>query len=538
MAELLDQIKLLKTGCSADCSGILAEMIKVDSHHLRVSLLHLLNGVLRSGLTPSQWKQTVLVVIFKDGDAQLPKNYRPISIIPIIYKLFSRLLLARVRPILDAAQSRDQAGFRSGFSVEDHLFTTTLLFEKSQEWQASFWCATLDFKKAFDTVHHSKLWDSLRQQGLPECYVALLARLYASQTAQVNIGGILSREFGICRGVRQGDPISPTLFNAALEAIMVVCKAKWQCLGYGLDVADKLGEYLTNLRFADDVILFASSLAELHRMLADVIQEARSFGLELHPDKTKILSNVRRRRGMESWQYTKVLGMNIDILPLEGSTKYLGRLLGFSAYHENEISHRINMGWKKFRVYKHILCLKSISLQKRLKLFDQTITPTVLYGSSTWTMKEDTKQKLKKTQRHMLRTILQHGRRRLVAETSSNSTSSSTASSSEDALESWVDWIKRVTAEVEHECARCGIDDWVDQQRKMKLRWAGHLARRLDERWAKVLLNWSPDSQLSRRRMQGHPKKRWADDVEVIPDWKEKAQDRAQWRLLTERMAT
>ena len=104
---------------------------------------------------PDYWKSSSIRVLFKKGDQRLPENYRPICIIPVLYKLFSRVLAGRIKDKLLEAQSEDQAGFRPGYSCEDHLFAITLLAEKYNEYNKPLWVATLDFKKAFDSVRAS-----------------------------------------------------------------------------------------------------------------------------------------------------------------------------------------------------------------------------------------------------------------------------------------------------------------------------------------------------------------------------------------------
>ena len=72
---------------------------------------------------PSEWTVsyfTVFIVLFKTGDSKLPGNYRPITLLPILYKLFSRILYMRIGTTLALAQAVDQAGFRSGYSCDDH----------------------------------------------------------------------------------------------------------------------------------------------------------------------------------------------------------------------------------------------------------------------------------------------------------------------------------------------------------------------------------------------------------------------------------
>eukprot|EP00959_Pyramimonas_sp_CCMP1952_P205669 4301053-Pyramimonas_sp.AAC.1 len=154
-SEIEHALKGLKSNKAADTEGIVAEMLKSGGKALRYILLDLFNRILRPGTpTPKNWKHTVIKVLYKSGDPQLPQNYRPIATIPILYKLFSRLLYNRLLPILDPQQSRDQAGFRPNCSTTDHLFTLTQIQEKANEWTIPVWTAAVDFKKAFDSVSH------------------------------------------------------------------------------------------------------------------------------------------------------------------------------------------------------------------------------------------------------------------------------------------------------------------------------------------------------------------------------------------------
>ena len=164
----------------------------------------------------------------KKGDSRKAENYRPIAILPILYKLFSKVVCARVKDTLILAQSCDQAGFRPGYCCEDHLFTVTQLLEKTNEFNHPIWFVVVDFKKAFDTICHDSLWQALRDQGVHWQYIDVLKELYAGQQGQVLSGADKSRRFNIERGSKQGDPISPVLFNATLEQAMRRAKSQGQ----------------------------------------------------------------------------------------------------------------------------------------------------------------------------------------------------------------------------------------------------------------------------------------------------------------------
>ena len=189
-------------------------------------------------------------VLYKSGDPTLPQNYRPICIIPLLYKLFSKLLYSRLYPILDAAQCPDQAGFRNKYSTVDHMFVFGMLHEKSEEFQLNSWVAALDFKKTFDSIDQDFLWSALEEQNVPKQYVGILQNLYESQQAQVKTDK-MSRKFKICRGTKQGDPLSSLLFNAILEKVMRSAKEKFTNKQYGIQMGTSDATRLTNLRFAD-----------------------------------------------------------------------------------------------------------------------------------------------------------------------------------------------------------------------------------------------------------------------------------------------
>ena len=101
LKELTDAVKSLRSKKCADTAGIRAEMLKVGGEHLLSKLLELYNMIL-SGNTqpPVSWKHSVISIIHKSGDVMQPQNYRPICIIPVLYKLFSKLFVQKIIPNL------------------------------------------------------------------------------------------------------------------------------------------------------------------------------------------------------------------------------------------------------------------------------------------------------------------------------------------------------------------------------------------------------------------------------------------------------
>lgn len=127
----------------------------------------------------------------------------------------------------------DQAGFRSVFACDDHLQKFVLLIEKLRKYNLPLWCCAVDFKKACDSVEHMALWRAVAEQGVSSYYIKLLARLYEGQVGHINCR-LLSKEFPIQRRVKQGDPLSPALFNAALEDVIRKVQPIWRQKGWGI----------------------------------------------------------------------------------------------------------------------------------------------------------------------------------------------------------------------------------------------------------------------------------------------------------------
>ena len=170
---------------------------------MRTALLTLYNTISQPNApSPTGWHHTLIKVLHKAGDKALPENYRPIATIPLLYKLYARLLYNRLEPTLDKQQSCDQAGFRRQRGTTNHLFTIAMIQEIAEEWQIPMWIAVVDFRKAFDSVTHKAIWASLQEQGISQAYISLLGKLYDNQTAAVKTD-CTSRCFNIERGTKQ-----------------------------------------------------------------------------------------------------------------------------------------------------------------------------------------------------------------------------------------------------------------------------------------------------------------------------------------------
>ncbi|KAE9414444.1 hypothetical protein Angca_004433, partial [Angiostrongylus cantonensis] len=126
---------------------------------------------------PTQWKTSKTVLLFKKGDLHDIGNYRPICLLSVVYKLFTRVILSRIDRTLDEGQPCEQAGFRKGFSTMDHIHTLTRLIEVLREYKRPLFIF-IDLQKAFDSIEIEAVMEALGSQGVPSHFIKILRELY------------------------------------------------------------------------------------------------------------------------------------------------------------------------------------------------------------------------------------------------------------------------------------------------------------------------------------------------------------------------
>jgi len=155
---------------------------------------------------------------------------------------------------------------------------------KAREHQQPLYMCFVDFKKAFDSISHDKLGIAMMDMGYPLRLIALLAKLYRKQLAKVKIAGTLSECLSVKKGVRQGCVLSPYLFNILAEMVMRETLDGFQG---GLQIGQRM---ITNLHYADDIILLATSEAEVQELVDRLDRVSRIYSL-LIIDKTKVIAS-------------------------------------------------------------------------------------------------------------------------------------------------------------------------------------------------------------------------------------------------------
>ena len=186
-----------------------------------------------------------------------------------------------------------QAGFRKGRGTRDQTANNCWIIEKGREFQKNIYFCFIDYAKFFDCVDHNKLWNILKEMGIPDHLTCLLRNLYKGQEATVRTGHGTTDGFEIGKGVHQSCILSPCLFNLYAEYIMQ--NSRLDEAQAGIKIA---GRNINKLRYADDTTLTAEGKEEWRSLLIKVKEESEKAGLKLNVQKTKIMASGP----ITSWQ--------------------------------------------------------------------------------------------------------------------------------------------------------------------------------------------------------------------------------------------
>jgi hypothetical protein len=210
-------IEKLKRHRSPGIDQIPAELIKARGRTIRSEIHKLIISIWNKEELPEEWKESLIVPIYKTGDKTECSNYRGISLLSTTYKILSNILLLRVTPYAEEIIGGHQCGFRCNRSTTDHIFSICQILVKKWEYNEAVHQLFIDFKKACDSVRREVLYNILIQFGIPMKPVRLIQMCLSETNSRVRVGKHLSDMFHIKNGFKHEDDLSPLLFNFATE---------------------------------------------------------------------------------------------------------------------------------------------------------------------------------------------------------------------------------------------------------------------------------------------------------------------------------
>jgi hypothetical protein len=219
----------------------------------------------------------------------------------------------------------------------------------------------------------------------------LLVNLYQKQKAKVKVPGVTSEWFSVKKGVRQGCVLSLYLFNILAEMAM---REALEGFEGGINIA---GRRITNLRYADDIILLASTEEELQNLVDRLVTVSTKYSLMINEEKTKV---------MHVNGTTLKVTVNGVTLECVHSFLYLGALITDDAECTADIRARLDKAQGVAISLQKIWKSHSIALNTKIRMWQTLVWPVAIYGCEGWTLKKEDERKIEAFEMKGLRQIL------------------------------------------------------------------------------------------------------------------------------------
>ena len=281
MAEVEAALRQTKGGKAPGEDNITSEMWRSLNSFGVEKLTQLFNSIYDTGQIPDDLVKSIFIPLPKKAMATECGDHRLISLMPHATKIFLRVILNRIKEVIDIEVDEAQFGFRPGRGTREGIFSFNILAQKHIELNKELYICFIDYAKAFDRVKHENLVECLNKIGVDGKDVRIITNLYWHQKAAIRVDKDISDYTPIQRGVRQGCVLSPILFNIYTELIFRQFEH--------LEGASIGGRNLSNLRYVDDTVLVSKTKEGLQTLVTAAKIESEKAGLGMNVKKTKTM---------------------------------------------------------------------------------------------------------------------------------------------------------------------------------------------------------------------------------------------------------
>jgi exonuclease III len=326
--EEVDQaVKDMPSGKSPGPDGFTTDFFHHCWDIIRKDVWEVVEESRTSGQVLQAFNATFLTLIPKEERVTNPKHFRPIALCNVIYKIITKVIANRLKPILPFVISKEQAGYVEGRQIMDNVILAHEVINSLKSTKIPGMLIKLDLSKAFDKASWQYLRAILNSFGFDQDWVNWIMNLTSSAFFSILVNGVPSRPFSASRGIRQGDPLSPFLFVLMAEGLGRYIKSTV------LEGSLK-GLPLHNIRpapshsqFIDDTLLMNSPTAREAQKLNSILSDfTEASGMTLNLDKSKLF--FFNTPVAVQLHISKILGIPRSSLP----SNYLGiPLTGASA---------------------------------------------------------------------------------------------------------------------------------------------------------------------------------------------------------------
>uniref|UniRef100_A0A670JHB3 Reverse transcriptase domain-containing protein n=1 Tax=Podarcis muralis TaxID=64176 RepID=A0A670JHB3_PODMU len=357
----------MKLGKAPGPDRLSAKYYKTLKEWLIQPLADVCNNILRGEKAPETWKDASITLIPKlEHDRSDVKNYRPISLLNVDYKILANILANRLKKVLTEYIHKDQAGFH-GRHMKDNIRNITDILERLE---AKRNCKVLlmfiDAEKVFDNISWLFMERNLERIEVGQELLNSIKAIFFEQKAKIIVNNVVSEEIRIEKLTRQGCPLSPLLFISVLKVLLNMLRKEEEVKG--IVVGSKQYQFKA---FADDLVLTSQDPETSAIKALEMIQEFEQVaGFKLNKSKTKVLdknldNNERRifieKTGLTFLKKVKYLGVKLTAKNLK-------------LYKDNYVKE-----WNKIKINLEIWTNLKLSLMGRISVIKMNVLPKMLF---------------------------------------------------------------------------------------------------------------------------------------------------------------
>ena len=385
------ELKSIKKGKAAGPDGLKGELYipMAENEKCLTTITKCLKEELEKTRKPQSWKTSKTVLLEKKARPTV-KDYRPVALTDITYKLYMALLRNEIEAhVSQNGAMEEQAGFTKGARIEDNLTILKHLVDDARKNKNELVITGIDFTKAFDSVKRNKIIETLKKYKVDNRIINTVAEIYMNDVVELRIGKEIKEELIASSGIRQGCTLSATLFK--LITYRIITELNRRMKGYKTNIVT-----IRALFFADDGLLISEDEEQAAKDIRIIQEVAEEYGLNINKEKSSIL-----------WINKKGNQTAIEGIEIRKDMKYLGILIEdtrdiFRRHKENKIRLA-----EKLANNTHSILTRSCNRLIIGKAYWKCVAlPAIIYGGGViqWNKKEQ--EKLQIIQNRVCRSML------------------------------------------------------------------------------------------------------------------------------------
>ena len=347
-------ISNLRNDCSSGYDAIPIKYLKPVCDFITSPMVHIINNAIKTGVFPEKWKIARVCPIPKIKNPTVAKDFRPVSILPVLSKVFEKVILMQIlQHIETSVYNQTQSGFRKGHSTSTILLKLRDAIKQAMNKSEITLAVMIDYSKAFDTIDHSIMVRKLRNLGFGSSVIKVIVSYLSNRKQFVQIDDKKSKTENIFFGVPQGSILGPILFNVYVSELPTIIETP-------------------SMQYADDTTLHRSchknQLTNSIKLLEEDLSQLSSWstknGLIFNDDKLQMIFFHKPRSLPADRSY--LVRSNGHSVKQEISVKLLGVKIDQNLSWTDQINHVTKCAQSNLQTIKRFKRFTPFNVRKTL----------------------------------------------------------------------------------------------------------------------------------------------------------------------------